>query len=233
MIIGRLLVPTNLWVPRTDRVFFVAQYGRLFEGCRGRCHWWLLVDATATLVVAILSSVHPDSEVGCRSVAWALLAFVVCVLLGFGAVQPTNTIAKTVGALILFSAQPVVVLCAIAGANDAASAVSLAASITSICLSVLPMIYWFVVSRRGAVTVPNNSARRRRRRCDPTGLSTPTISLLVPPVFQQQQQQHQQQQSSCTTSALQMLVEAICNDVHERPEHLALRLRPPDRPPLS
>jgi hypothetical protein len=132
-------IPINEWNPRhRTSLLFVEHYGYLFDGYRHRCHWWTLVDVTATVVLAVLSSIVSDTEVECRNIAWAVFAVVVCVLFGLFVVQPMNTTADNGVSLVLTTAQLVVVACEIGGVDDAAVIASLAVSITSVSLSLLP-----------------------------------------------------------------------------------------------
>ncbi|CUG92915.1 GP46-like surface antigen, putative [Bodo saltans] len=138
--------PSNEWetrkLQRKGNPLFVEHYGHLFEGCRGGRHWWILVEASTTIIVSMLRSVVPETEAACVTRAWIALALVSVVLVALIAAWPMNTHVETGASIALSGAQVVVIACAIGGVGDVADVIGLTVSISSAALALLPIALW-------------------------------------------------------------------------------------------
>ncbi|CUF52198.1 membrane-associated protein, putative [Bodo saltans] len=144
----RFTTPGNKWEARTLRrkgnSLFVEHFGYLFEGCRGGRHWWIIVEATTTIVVSTLSCVVPDSEAACVTRAWIALALMILVFVACVAAWPMNTHIETGTAILLLCAQVIVVVCAIGGVGNVADIIGLSVSISSAAVALLPIAWWMI-----------------------------------------------------------------------------------------
>ncbi|CUF52124.1 membrane-associated protein, putative, partial [Bodo saltans] len=143
----RIKTPSNKWEARKlvkGISLFVEHFGQLFEGCRGGRHWWILVEASTTIVVSTMSSVVPDSEAACVTRAWIALALMSVILVACVAAWPMNTHIETGTAILLLCAQVIVVVCAIGGVGNVADIIGLSVSISSAAVALLPIAWWMI-----------------------------------------------------------------------------------------
>ncbi|CUG86016.1 GP46-like surface antigen, putative [Bodo saltans] len=139
-----MMAPSNLWEARNFHSLFVEHFGYLFEGCRGGRHWWILVEATTTIVVSALSSIVPETEAACVTRAWIALALMSVILVACVAAWPMNTRVETGTSIVLLCTQVIVVACAIGGVGIVVDIIGLSVSISSAAVALFPIAWWLV-----------------------------------------------------------------------------------------
>ncbi|CUF31274.1 GP46-like surface antigen, putative [Bodo saltans] len=134
---------SNEWRAR-DEVhdhLFVERYGFLFESCREARHWWVLVEMSATIVLAVVGGVVPPTSVSCVGMAWFALCLCVVLLAACVVARPMSSVLESGVVVLLWGSQVAMAACAVSGnADEAAAVIGIVSSTLSGVLAVLMMM---------------------------------------------------------------------------------------------